>query len=33
MAIAGSGGTITTTPDGQFRVHTYTSTGTFSFLS
>jgi hypothetical protein len=31
MAIAGVGGTVTTV--GSYRVHTFTSTGTFSFVS
>jgi hypothetical protein len=31
MAIAGTGGTITTV--GPYRVHTFTSTGTFSFVA
>jgi hypothetical protein len=30
MAISASGGTATTV--GSYRVHTFTSTGTFSFL-
>jgi hypothetical protein len=31
MAINGVGGTVTTV--GSYRVHTYTSTGTFSFVA
>jgi hypothetical protein len=31
MAIAGVGGTVTTV--GSYRVHTFTTTGTFSFVA